>query len=53
LIDVILRKNTAYGSTTAASIWAVAAIGLAARTGMLDIVVLTTVVLLLILVALK
>ncbi len=31
---IILRKNTVYGLTTAASVWAVAAIGMAAGAGM-------------------
>jgi putative Mg2+ transporter-C (MgtC) family protein len=50
---IILRKNTVYGLTTAASIWAVAAIGLAAGAGLLAIAVVTTMVILLILVVLK
>lgn len=50
---IILRKNTVYGLTTAASIWAVAAIGLAAGAGLYIPAALTTGILLLILSGLR
>jgi putative Mg2+ transporter-C (MgtC) family protein len=50
---IVLRKNTVYGLTTAASVWAVAAIGMAAGAGMYLPAVITTVIMLIILSALK
>ncbi len=50
---IILRRNTVYGLTTAASIWAVAAIGMAVGAGMYIPAAITTVILLLILSALR
>lgn len=50
---IILRRNTIYGLTTAASIWAVAAIGLAAGAGLYIPAAITTVILLLILSGLR
>ncbi|HEY7347868.1 MAG TPA: MgtC/SapB family protein [Ktedonobacterales bacterium] len=50
---IILRKNTVYGLTTAASIWAVAAIGLAAGAGLYIPAAITTGILLLILSGLR
>jgi putative Mg2+ transporter-C (MgtC) family protein len=50
---IILRKNTVYGLTTAASIWAVAAIGLASGAGLYIAAALTTGLLLLILSGLR
>src|SRR5579859_5640477 len=50
---IILRKNTVHGLTTAASIWAVAAIGLAAGAGLYIAAAVTTGIMLLILTALK
>ncbi len=50
---IILRRNTIYGLTTAASIWAVAAIGLAAGAGLYIPAALTTGILLLILSGLR
>ncbi|HKS69154.1 MAG TPA: MgtC/SapB family protein [Ktedonobacterales bacterium] len=50
---IILRKNVVRGLTTAASIWAVAAIGLASGAGLYSAAVATTAILLGILVALR
>lgn len=50
---IILRKNAIRGLTTAASIWAVAAIGLASGAGLYLAAVATTIILLAILLALK
>jgi putative Mg2+ transporter-C (MgtC) family protein len=50
---IILRKNTIYGLTTAASIWSVAAIGLAAGAGLYIPAAITTGILLLILSGLR
>jgi putative Mg2+ transporter-C (MgtC) family protein len=50
---IILRRNTVFGLTTAASIWAVAGIGLAAGAGLLALAAITTGLLLVILVILK
>jgi putative Mg2+ transporter-C (MgtC) family protein len=50
---IILRKNTVYGLTTAASIWAVAAIGMAAGAGMYLPATITTGILLVILSGLR
>lgn len=50
---IILRRNVIRGLTTAASIWAVAGIGLAVGVGMYGEAVATTAILLLILVGLK
>jgi putative Mg2+ transporter-C (MgtC) family protein len=50
---IILRRNVVYGLTTAASIWAVAAIGLAAGAGLFILATVTTGILLIILAALK
>lgn len=50
---IIFRKNAVRGLTTAASIWAVAAIGLACGGGLYVPAIATTVILLTILVALK
>jgi putative Mg2+ transporter-C (MgtC) family protein len=50
---IILRRNVVYGLTTAASIWAVAALGLAAGAGLFIPAAVTTGILLIILVALK
>ena len=50
---IIFRKNSVRGLTTAASIWAVAAIGLAAGSGLYLIAVATTAILSFILTALK
>lgn len=50
---IILRKNAIHGLTTAASVWAVAAIGLAAGAGLYVAAVATTGILLAILLALK
>ena len=50
---IILRKNTVYGLTTAASVWAVAAIGMAAGAGMYLLAAITTALMLLILSGLK
>lgn len=50
---IILRRNAVRGLTTAASVWAVAAIGLASGAGMFVAAVACTAVLLLVLVGLK
>lgn len=50
---IILRRNTVYGLTTAASVWAVAAIGMACGAGMLIPAAVTTGIFLVILMALK
>jgi putative Mg2+ transporter-C (MgtC) family protein len=50
---IVLRKNTVYGLTTAASIWAVAAIGMAVGAGMYLPAAITTAIMLLILSGLK
>ncbi len=50
---IILRKNTVHGLTTAASIWAVAAIGMAAGAGMYIIAAISTGILLIILSGLR
>jgi putative Mg2+ transporter-C (MgtC) family protein len=50
---IILRKNTVYGLTTAASIWAVAAIGMAAGAGMYLPAAIAAAIILLILSGLK
>lgn len=50
---IILRRNTVYGLTTAASVWAVAAIGMACGTGMLIPAAVTTGIFLIILSALR
>jgi putative Mg2+ transporter-C (MgtC) family protein len=50
---IILRKNAVRGLTTAASIWAVAAIGLACGAGLYIPAIATTIILLTILIALK
>lgn len=50
---IILRRNTVYGLTTAASVWAVAALGLACGAGMLIPAAVSTGIFLIILTALK
>ena len=50
---IILRRNTVYGLTTAASVWAVAAIGMACGTGMFAPAAVTTGIFLIILSALR
>lgn len=50
---IILRRNAVRGLTTAASVWAVAAIGLASGAGMFAAAVACTVILLLVLIGLK
>lgn len=50
---IIFRRNTVYGLTTAASVWAVAAIGMACGAGMLVPAAVTTGIFLVILTALK
>jgi putative Mg2+ transporter-C (MgtC) family protein len=50
---IILRRNAVRGLTTAASVWAVAAIGLASGAGMFAAAITCTVILLLVLVGLK
>lgn len=50
---IVLRKNTVYGLTTAASVWAVAAIGMAVGAGMYLPAVITTALMLVILLGLK
>lgn len=50
---IVLRKNTVYGLTTAASVWAVAAIGMAAGAGMYIPAALSTGLMLIILSGVK
>lgn len=50
---IILRRNAVRGLTTAASVWAVAAVGLASGAGMFGAAVSCTVILLLVLTVLK
>lgn len=50
---IILRRNTVYGLTTAASVWAVAAIGMACGAGMFAPAAVTTGIFLIILSALR
>jgi len=50
---IILRRNAVRGLTTAASVWAVAAIGLASGAGMFAAAVTCTVILLIVLIGLK